>query len=246
MGEREAMAEGTAASVTYELVRTNTLDDAAREALFAEILEVDCAAYEREPIEQYWRARSDFFTSNRSISLARSDGHLVGFGAYALWDMDGQPVKYHDVTAIHPGYRRLGVATKVVQNMTSEVLAEGYAGFYITCRTQNPAVAQAWCKNYHFMEMTVFPFTDPATPWPEDVVTVAELVSRQLTPGAAFDRSTLVQRAGYAGAGTRVSPTDASQASEEVAGFFARHVDIAGGDAVIIVIPFGAVPLQSS
>jgi hypothetical protein len=179
-----------------------------------------------------WVSRRVDVLANWNVYVASVDGRPQGFLTYRMIDIDGRPAVLLGVACVHPTHQSRGIAFTLNLRMFVRTVARSRGrGVVIVARVLNPVAMHGWRERVH----------DPTKAWPylgggprpgPAVERLALRFVEQFEADSVFDTETGVLKARH-GAGPR--PTHES-GSPDVDAFYETHVDIDGGDTVLMVI----------
>lgn len=207
-----------------------TLDPARAEALRAQILSLNLGLSDAPAFRANWQARiGAFFDELEWLDLAWDGDRLVGHYGMRRFAMGRAEAFYIDNFTVDPACQGQGIG-RALTGRSSRRLALRSLGrtVFVLARTQNPVIGAetaAAVGPQHF-----YPAFDGAAD--AGLTRVAEHVADALWPDKDFDARTGVLRAAYGGRFLEVAPTRHAAA----AAYFARHVDLERGDALVQVM----------
>ncbi len=219
-------------TLRYETLRhpARTLDPARAEALRAQILTLNLRLSDAPAFRANWQARiGGFFDGLEWLELAWCGDRLVGHHGTRRFALGRAEAFYVDNFTVDPAWQGRGIG-RTLTGRWSQRLALRSLGrtVFLLARTQSPVIGAETAAAVGAKH--AYPrFVGPADP---ALARVAERVVDALWPGKAFDPQTGVLQAAYGGRFLDVAPTRHAA----VAAYFARHVDLDRGDALVQVV----------
>jgi hypothetical protein len=213
------------------------LDPGLQRDLLAQFSQVTDAIY-RSDTAHYWKQRSDYFETVDELWTLHLDGAFVGWTGVRWMRRGRRRVLYVDTLNVRPRALRSGVGgytlgAMLVHEYIFMCFRRPLSPAPCAFRTQNPVVyrlAQAASRR------SVFPgIGAPGARDAAESLRVAGFVARELSPGKPFADECSVIRGCY-GKSLYGGKNLARIAEPEVASYWREHLDVDGGDAMVIVV----------
>lgn len=226
---------------------TLTRDD--KEALMAPCIEVARAAFENEGVTEK-DIVSHVFAVSVVIFVRDQKGRLESFASTVVETLGESRIVYLKGVAVSPHVKGAGISSLAtalrILHVTKERDTENW---FMSTRTQSPIVYRNYIKNFD-----LYPRPRPGECTPGNIKALADRLAplvqekhsdEQPKDGLRFDRDRLIMRGtylltdpatgvqrGFSMYGDHIPWCDVD---DEVNGFFKHNLDLAGGDAVLIL-----------
>lgn len=188
----------------------------------------------------YWDQRPDYFSELTDWWVADLDGRLAGWCGFVRWETPAGPALYIDTLGIMPQDRRSGIGTLLVLEAWMRQCFERRRAVVMTMRIQSPLILRMVLRC--------------AAPWAYPrpgflrrrrtdrlALAVATHTAARTSPGKAFDPTTFVVREAF---GRRLYGGPMPRTGvDRLDAWFDRHLDIEGGDALVVVMALTAVTI---
>jgi hypothetical protein len=229
---------GTADRVVVRHQRLAAMPPDAADALFDQLTPVVAASMTPgvDPDQSWavsdWLSRRDDVVANWNVYVASVGGRPQGFLTYRMVELDGRPAVVLGVACVHPTHQSRGIAFTLNLRMFLRSLVRSRGrGVVIIARVLNPVAMRGWRERVHDPTLA-WPYLGSGPPPGPAVERLAHHFAAQFEEDSVFDTETGVLKGRHV-AGPRATH---SSGSAEVDAFYEAHVDIDGGDTVLMVI----------
>lgn len=225
----------------FELVRVKrparSLDASLRVRALDEFAAVTDSLYQADT-SFHWRKSADYFSGLTNVWLVFFDGELYGFTASRSFVQAGERILYIDNLNLKPIARNaigdLTVGGMLVYEMLRAHFPIVGRPMSVVFRTQNPNVYRL---AFSVLPEGLSPRLKGARPRDERrSKSVLSAMATQLSPGRPYDQTTSVIKGAYSGYLYGRPLSQSMKATSGLARFWAEHVDLAAGDAVLIAV----------
>lgn len=225
----------------FELVRVKqpakSLDASLRLRALDEFAAVTDALYQADT-SFHWRKSADYFSGLTNVWLVFLEGQLCGFTASRSFVEAGERILYIDNLNLRPIARNaigdLTVGGMLVYEMLRAYFPIAGRPMSVVFRTQNPNVYRL---AFSILPEGLSPRLKGARPRDERRSrSVLSAMATRLSPGRPYDHATSVIKSAYSGYLYGRPLTQSMKATSGLARFWAEHVDLAAGDAVLIAV----------
>ncbi|WP_240359740.1 GNAT family N-acetyltransferase [Pyxidicoccus trucidator] len=172
------------------------LEPAHKQAIYDALREVSTLAFGAD-MTLYWRDRAaggylDKLT--RFYFIHSEDDRVVGWTGYHRLKLAGRTCLYLDSTGVLPELQNTGIMTRLFGHfLLGELLRAGPQGLYVSMRTENPVVYQAFYKVAG--ERNIFPSL--SVPVPDKVQEMGRQLAAWLGQSDKFDAPSLRVKGAY-------------------------------------------------